>query len=118
MCIFETGGDVAAAIALAEREPLGWARNTALAILYDAAGDRDKAQSYYDAMAADNGDAASYQYGQVLAQWGDIEAALDWLDKAIRIRDPGVVNMGDDRLLEPLVGKPRYQQLLRDAGHL
>ncbi|NNF40608.1 MAG: tetratricopeptide repeat protein, partial [Woeseiaceae bacterium] len=70
MCIFETSGEVSAAIALAEKEPLGWARNTALAILYDAAGDASKAQTYFDAMVAEYGDSASYQYGQINAQWG------------------------------------------------
>ena len=118
MCVFETSGDVSAALALAEREPLSWARNTALAILFNAAGDTDKAQAHFDAMFAENGDAASYQYGQIYAQWGDIESALEWLEHAISIRDPGVIQMNDDRLFKPLAGKPRFQQVLRDAGHL
>lgn len=118
MCIFETSGDVSAAIALAEQEPLAWAHNTALAILYDALGDRDKAQAHFDTMFADNRDAASYQYGQIYAQWGDIAAALEWLERAISIHDPGVIQAGDDRLLKPLAGEPRLQQVLRDAGHL
>ena len=117
MCIFETSGDVAAAIALAEQEPLNWARNTALAILYNATGDAEKARAYIDEMFAENGDVASYQYGQIYAQWGDTETALEWLERAIRIRDPGVIQAGADRLLEPLAGEPRFQQVLRDAGH-
>jgi tetratricopeptide (TPR) repeat protein len=117
MCIFESGGDISAAIALAEQEPLAWAHNTALAILYDARGDRGKAQARFDAMSAENRDAASYQYGQIYAQWGDIASALEWLERAIDIRDPGVIQAGDDRLLKPLAGEPRFQQVLRDAGH-
>lgn len=118
MCIFETGGDVAAAFALAEKEPLAWARGTALAILYDASGDESKAQALVDAMVAEYGDAASYQYGQIYAQWGDIESALEWLERAVSIRDPGIIQGGDDRLLQPLAGEPRFQQVLRAAGHV
>ncbi|MDX1480548.1 MAG: hypothetical protein R3315_02670 [Woeseiaceae bacterium] len=118
MCIFETRGDVAAAMALAEQEPLGWARYTALAILHDAAGDRAEAQANLDAMVAQYGEAASFQYGQVYAQWGDTGKALDALETSVRIRDPGIIQAGDDRLLRPLAGEPRFQQVLRDAGHL
>ena len=118
MCIFETSGEVSAAIVLAEEEPLNWARKTALSILHDAAGDRDKAQALLDAIVAEYGEAAAYQFGQVYAQWGDIESALEWLETAISIRDPGIIQAGDDRLLKPLAGEPRFQQLLRDAGHL
>lgn len=118
MCIFETSGDVSAAIALAEQEPLGWAHNTALAILYDAIGDTGKAKAHFDAMFAEVGDAASYQYAQIYSQWGDVDSALEWLETAITIRDPGVIQLGDDRLLKPLAGEPRFQQVLRDAGHL
>ena len=118
MCIFESSGEVSAAIVLAEEEPLNWARKTALSILHDAAGDRDKAQALLDAIVAEYGEAAAYQFGQVYAQWGDIESALEWLETAISIRDPGIIQAGDDRLLKPLAGEPRFQQLLRDAGHL
>jgi len=118
MCLFETGDDIADAISLAEKEPLGWAHNTALAILYHASGEPEKAQGYLDAMLAENAEAASYQFGQIFAQWGDIESALDWLERAVIIRDPGIIQASDDRLLAPLHDEPRFKQMLRDAGHL
>lgn len=118
MCTFEISGDVAAAVALADQEPLGWAHSTALAILYSATGDKSKAQAHLDTMMAQYGDAASYQYGQIYAQWGDIESALKWLENAVKVRDPGIIQSGNDRLLKPLAGEPRFQQVLRDAGHL
>ncbi len=117
MCVFETRGDVPAATALAEQEPLGWARNSALAILYEVAGETDKAQAEVDAMLARYGSAASYQYAQVYAQWGDTEAALEQVERALSIRDPGVIQAGGDRLLDPIAEEPRFQKVLRDAGH-
>ena len=117
MCIFELTGDAERALPYAEAEPLGFAHNTALAILYDALGDRQRAQQMVDEMVADYGDSASYQYGQVHAQWGDFDTALTWLEKAREIRDPGILQSADDRLLYPLRNEPRFQQVLRDSGH-
>jgi len=34
-------------------------------------------------------------------QWGDGKAALDWLEKAMRLRDPGLVYTKTDPLLDP-----------------
>jgi TolB-like protein/Tfp pilus assembly protein PilF len=117
LCEFETGGDIAHAITLAEAEPLAWAHQSALAIMYHAIGDAGKAKETFDTMFEENGEAASYQYGQVYAQWGDREKALEWLEHAVIIRDPGLLQANDDRLLAPLLDEPRFQQILRQAGH-
>jgi len=117
MCIFETTGDAARALPYAEAEPLGFAHDTALAILYNALGDTERAKAQMDDMLVAYGDSASYQYGQVHAQWGDIETSLAWLENAVKIRDPGILQAADDRLLKPLYGNPRFEQILRASGH-
>ena len=117
MCIYETTGDAARALPLAEAEPLGFAHETGLAILHHALGDPQRAQQHVDRMLVDYGDAASYQYGQVYAQWGDYDTALVWLENARKIRDPGIIQSADDPLLYPLRDDPRFQQILREAGH-
>jgi tetratricopeptide (TPR) repeat protein len=60
------------------------------------------------------GDSAAYQYGEIYAQWGDLPAALDWLEKALRLRDPGLVILRTDPLLDPLRNEPRFQAIERD----
>jgi TolB-like protein/predicted Zn-dependent protease len=117
MCIYETTGDAARALPYAEAEPLGFAHDTALAILYDALGDRQRAERQMESMLVAYGDSASYQYGQIHAQWGDRDTALAWLENAVKIRDPGVLQATGDRLLIPLRQEPRFQQILRDVGH-
>ncbi len=117
MCIYETTGDAARALPYAEAEPLGFAHDTALAILYDALGDRQRAERQMESMLVAYGDSASYQYGQIYAQWGDRDTALAWLENAVKIRDPGVLQATGDRLLIPLRQEPRFQQILRDVGH-
>jgi len=116
MCIYEFEGDPGRALPIAEAEPLGFAHDTALAILYHALGDPARALQQLDSMFASYGDAASYQYGQVYAQWGEIDMALTWLENAVKIRDPGIVQSGDDGLLYPLRDEPRFRKIIRDIG--
>jgi TolB-like protein/tetratricopeptide (TPR) repeat protein len=60
------------------------------------------------------GDAAAYQYAEVHAQWGDVKTGLDWLEKAMRLRDPGAVYTKTDPLLDPLRSEPRFQAIERE----
>ncbi len=117
LCLYQNGGDIRRALALAEDESLSFLRATALAIFHHKLGDQEKAQVQLDRMYLDYGDSASYQYGQIHAQWGDHDTAIAWLENALEIRDPGMVQAGADRLLDPLRDDPRFQELLVTAGH-
>jgi len=117
LCIYQTTGDAARALPYAEAESLGFAHRTGLAILYHALGDQQRAQGELDQMFVDYGDAASYQYGQVYTQWGEYDTALAWLETALEIRDPGIIECHQDPLLSPLLDQPRFQRILRDSGH-
>ena len=116
MCIYAFEGDASRALPIAEAESLGFAHDTALAILYHALGDPARARQQIDSMFASYGDAASYQYGQIYAQWGETDTALAWLEKALKIRDPGIQMAGDDRLLDPLRDELRFRKIIRDIG--
>ena len=116
ICIFETMGDVERALEIASAEPLGFMNHTALAILHHRLGDPHAAQEHVDSMSADYGDSASYQYGQIYTQWGEIDTALSWLETAWEIRDPGLLQAGTDALLDPLRDEPRFIKVLASAG--
>jgi serine/threonine-protein kinase len=116
MCLYETTGEAEAARALVEAETLPFLHDTGLAILLAAQGDRAAAQQRMDAMRESYGDSASYQYGQIYAQWGEPDLALDWLEQAVAIRDTGLIQTSGDRLLGPLQGQPRFQAILKSAG--
>ena len=116
MCIFETTGDASQALEIASDEPLGFMHDTALAILQHHLGDTESAQQQVDNMVAVYGDSAAYQYGQVYAQWGDTDKALGWLETALAIRDPGLLLMGNDTLLDTLRDEPRFIKVLESAG--
>ena len=59
------------------------------------------------------GDSGGYQYAEIHAQWGENKAALDWLEKAMRLRDPGLASLRADPLMDPLRKEPRFQAVLR-----
>jgi hypothetical protein len=64
-------------------------------------------------MRSRDGDMASYQYGRILAQLGDKEAAFDALDRTWEIRDADLTGLKTDPYLDPLRTDPRYAALLR-----
>jgi len=61
-------------------------------------------------MALQN-DNAAYQYAEIFAQWGKTDQALDWLETALRLRDPGLYSTRVDPLLDPLRKEPRFQAI-------
>jgi len=116
-CIYETQGDASQALLIAESEPLVFAHDTLLAIFHHALGNPELARQYLDHLYVTYGDSAAYQYGQIHAQWGELEMALTWLETALEIHDPGIAQSGYDRLLDPLRGEPRFEKILEAAGH-
>ncbi len=111
-CLLLHQGDYAAAIEWFEKEPVSFKKFTGLAIAYNKLGQHDKAQYYLDELIASNGEAASYQYGQIYAQWGETEKALDALEYAWDIHDTGVVLLNMDSFVDPLRDEPRFIALM------
>jgi hypothetical protein len=64
-------------------------------------------------MKATYGNAGSYQYATIYAQRGNVRKSLEWLDTAVRVRDPGLFYVKTDPLLDPLRKEPRFQAIMR-----
>jgi tetratricopeptide (TPR) repeat protein len=90
-----------------------WVGRLCLAILYDRLHRHPEAEAQVAAMKAELGDGAAYQYAEIYAQWGDIPKALDWLDTAYRLPDPGIGTLRVDSLVDPLRKEPRFQEIER-----
>ena len=84
-----------------------------LAILYDQIHRHAEAESERAAMQAEFGDGSSYQMAEIYAQWGDTSKALEWLETASRLPDPGIVSLKVDALINPLRKEPRFQAIER-----
>jgi tetratricopeptide (TPR) repeat protein len=82
-------------------------------VIYNKLGRHADAEAELAKLKATAGD-ASYQYATIYAQWGNRAQALEWLETALRLRDPGLVLLKTDPLLDPLRKEPRFQAIERE----
>ena len=106
--------DLERARASCETKPDEWGSQQCLAVIYDKLGRHADAEAEVAKMKAANGDAAAYQYATIYAQWGNRGQALEWLETAWRLRDPGLEGLKTDPLLDPLRKEPRFQAIERE----
>ena len=106
-------GNLAEAQASCEVKPDHWYSLVCKAIVYQKLGRREAASAAMRRAVEQAGDAGGYQYAEIYAQWGESNAALDWLEKAMRLRDTGMANLRTDPLLDPLRKEPRFRALER-----
>ncbi len=104
-------GDLVAAQRSCATPKRYWVGQFCMAIVYDRLHRRPDAEAEIAAMKKDLGIGAAYQYAVIYAQWGDTQKALDWLDKAYRLPDPGIVNLRTDELVDPLRKEPRFKAI-------
>jgi TolB-like protein/tetratricopeptide (TPR) repeat protein len=105
-------GDAAGALAAAKAERIPIYTLTASAIALHRLGERAAADAAFAAIIEQYGDAALYQQAQVLAQRGEVQAALTRVTRAYASGDPGVLFAPNDPLLDPLRGEPALEELL------
>jgi serine/threonine-protein kinase len=82
-------------------------------MVYEKLGRRADAESELSKMKSAVGDAGAIQYATIYAQWGDRSKALEWLEAALRLRDPGLEGLKFDPLFDPLRQEPRFQAVKR-----
>jgi serine/threonine-protein kinase len=106
-------GNLQAARQSCTTPPLAWVSQLCIAIVADKLGDKTAAQATLAQMKSQSGDAMAYQYASIYAQKGEIPNALDWLDTAYRLKDPGLAWLKIDFLLDPLRAEPRFVEIER-----
>ena len=109
-------GDAAGAKVAFAAEPAAIFSQTGLAICEARLGNREAAQTAFDALVAEFGDSSLYQQTQVLAQFGEIDSAIAMLTRAYEAGDPGVLLAANDPLLDPLREASAFQQLLLERA--
>ena len=107
-------GDSERARESCETKPDYWWTQQCLAVTYDKLGRHADAEAQLEKLKAFGGDASAYQFVTIYAQWGDRAKALEWLDTAIRLRDPGLELLKTDPLMDPLRQQPRFQAVMRE----
>jgi TolB-like protein len=85
-----------------------------LAVTYEKLGMSAEAQARLAKYQTAQRNIAAYQYAIIYAQWGDTAKALEWLDTAVQLRDPGLRFLKTDAFLDPLRNEPRFQAIERE----
>jgi serine/threonine protein kinase/Tfp pilus assembly protein PilF len=107
-------GDLERARASCETKPDQWDSQECLAVIYDKLGRHADAEAELSKLKTAEGDASAYQYAAIYAQWGNKGQALEWLETALRLRDPGLELLKTDPLLDPVRKEPRLQAIERE----
>ena len=106
-------GDFERARTSCERMPEDQSNQLCLAVTYDKLGRHADAEAMLAKYMGSRGDADAFQYAEIYAQWGNTAKALEWLDTAMRLRDPGLLFLKTDPLMGPLHKEPRFQAMMR-----
>jgi TolB-like protein/DNA-binding winged helix-turn-helix (wHTH) protein len=96
--------------------PMNISNRVCLAIVYRQQARTAEAEAELANLRQTIGDAWAFQYAEIYAQWGDVPTALQWLDTAYRLHDPGLATLRTDELLDPLRTEPRFQEVERMLG--
>jgi serine/threonine-protein kinase len=107
-------GDNQLARSTCEMKPVHWESWLCLAVTLDRLGQRRESDAQIRRLTEFSGDSLAYQYAEIYAQRGDRERALQWLDTALRLRDPGFRRLKRDPLMDPLRKEPRFQAIERE----
>ena len=107
-------GDFESARILCERNRDASDNQLCLAIVYDKLGRHADAEKMLAKIKATLGDDGAYGYAAIYTQWGNIPKGLEWLDTALRVRDPSLQLLKVDPLLDPLRKEPRFQAVMRE----
>jgi serine/threonine-protein kinase len=107
-------GDAERARESCAAKPDWWLNQSCLVMANDRLGRHADAETALARLKALEGDGAAYWYATIYAQRGDLAEALNWLETALRLRDPFLALLKTDPLMDPLRKEPRFQAVMRD----
>ncbi|HTV95815.1 MAG TPA: protein kinase [Steroidobacteraceae bacterium] len=88
-------------------------RHFCLALAYHALGKLKPATTELQKLKALDGDLGAVSYAAVYAQWGDPDAALQWLATAERLHRASLAAIKVDWMFDPIRTHPQFQALER-----
>jgi tetratricopeptide (TPR) repeat protein len=89
----------------------GGERHFCLALAYHALGKIKPAATELEKFKTLNGDLSAVSYAAVYAQWGDPDAALEWLATGERLRRASLVGIKVDWMFDPIRNHPQFRAL-------
>ena len=104
------------ALAVIQKEQLGFGRLWATAVARWGKGERAEADAMLAQMIKDYGEVSPFQIAQLHGRRQERDEAFAWLERAERSRDPGLSTIKGSNLSRLLSDDPRWQQWLRKLG--
>ena len=106
-------GDLQGARSSCEAQRDHWSSMWCLALTYTKLGRQADAEAEVTKLETTFGDNSAYQCSTIYAVWGNSAKALEWLVRAVRLPDGGVVYMKTDAFMDPLRSDTRFQAIER-----
>ena len=110
------GGAPSSALSAIANEPNKDLKFTGEALAYANLDQPDAARAQLSALREAYGEGSAFQQAQILAQLGDLDAAMETLNTAYAKRDPGLVATFVDPMLSPLRDRADFANLLSQIG--
>ena len=112
-------GDANAALLAAKLEPDESFRHASLALAFDALGRKADADKELSTLQCKHASRSAYQVVEILAKRGDLDQTFEWLDRAYRQRDSGLIKLMSNPLLETYSGCSLASDLAQaEAGRI
>jgi TolB-like protein/DNA-binding winged helix-turn-helix (wHTH) protein len=96
----------------ADKESIDWAKLIGYVLAYHALGREQESNSALGDLIAKHGSTAAFQVAQLYAFRGESDKSFEWLERAFKTRDPGMVEIKTDPLFQNLRHDKRYVDLL------
>ena len=112
--VFE--GKFAEAVAATDGEKTIWSRLLVLSIAYTGLKQTARADAALSQLIALCADTAAYQVAEVYAFRGDADRTFEWLERAKRQRDPGVIRVSVDPVFSKVTSDPRWTVFIHKLG--
>lgn len=88
-------------------------RQFGISLAYHALGRKAEADAALAEFIGKHAETMTYQIAQVFAYRGEIDRAFEWLERAYKLRDSGMMDMKGDPLLKSLERDSRYAAFLK-----
>jgi serine/threonine protein kinase/tetratricopeptide (TPR) repeat protein len=106
-------GNTSLALTFIQLESDGASREQGLAMLYSAIGRKTDSDAALAELENNYATVSAFAIAEIYAYRGQIDQAFDWLERAYRQRDAGLLSLKGDPLLKNIERDPRYKALLR-----
>jgi TolB-like protein len=89
-------------------------RPSALSVAYHSLGDQARSDQELARLIEQGADVGAYQIAQTYAWRGETDAAFNWLQHGLEIRDSGLAGILGDWTLQSLWADPRWEAVLKE----